>query len=161
MNKIKEIILSFILSILYEHENPDNIEDKLQGLSSEYDEHHYMSSIVYRDDTFCIAICTFAGNTGDPYMLVYNYEYEEYSTKCARISMVESRYLKTHSSLFKLKWNLNKKDIDKLIKILNSEPYFTFDKCHNTIWEVMIQRWIDISENNIDHLSIPDYTKLK
>lgn len=157
--RLKEKILQPIISFIYYEENPDWVEDKLEGLLNEYNEHHYMSSIIYRQNDMCIAICTYEHNMKDPYMIVYNYMYEEYATKCARISMVKPEYLQFKSTLSKKRWVLKDTDIEQLIEILNSNLPLKSE----TVWDSVKKKWMFITESGIDisDLGIPDYTKLK
>ena len=155
---------------LFPVEHPEWLSYKLLGLSDELYEDYGLYGICCRGDNLTISVCTFDYNIAIyPYIIVYNNSEEYLATKCARISLVEPKYITTKSYGLKGSWKLNQKEIQELISLLNAEPMYPEITPFKNNYEYALHLYETMVEGigcvcECKHplkLDMPDYTKLK
>ena len=120
-----------------------------------------------RKSNFCIMVDgngkTDRGYGNDPYFKIYNHQNRTKATKCARISLLEPRYIIHNNE----KWNLNSKELKTMIDCLSSVSG------NGTVWDDIKSAAAKEAVTNMDEkeakalsskllsLKCPDYKKLK
>lgn len=128
-------------------------ENRMRNMSIELKESYRYSidTLLTNEQTIQIMI-----NPNDPYLLLFDNNVF-YSTKCARISILNARYIRCNDSYLP-EWILSKNEKDNLIKLLTSNNNW---KSIIEIFNEEIEYLLDTDYRLPEDLKIPDYMNLK
>lgn len=130
---------------------------------TELKEIHFRNAMMYFSYEYNVSIWVFASDIPElRYFILYNNHHAADATKCARISMLEAKYIIPSDVDIPL-WRLNEQEIEMLHTILNGKPDMSRQP---TVWdwaleEYECQRMEDVWAD-VDHslFPMPDYTGL-